>query len=145
MRFMKIVIWSLVSMVFSPNSLIAEGEYNPNGVWKTERGEVEIFDCGDQKCGKVVGLIEPNDPETGKPKLDKNNEEERLRSRPVLGIQNMEGFSKDGPNSWSGGTIYNPTEGKTYNSKMYMSSKDTLHVSGCVLFFCKEQTWTRIR
>jgi uncharacterized protein (DUF2147 family) len=144
MSIMKTTLAALALTTLLPEDVWAATEFNPNGTWRTERGQVRIFDCGSQKCGKIVGLVEPNDPETGKPKLDKKNEDPSLQSRPILNMQNLEGFSKDGENSWSGGTIYNPTEGKTYSSKMHMTSNNQLHVSGCVMgIFCKEQTWTR--
>ena len=50
---------------------------NPDGivgVWKTGEGTamVRIYKNGDKYQGKIVWLKEPNDPETGKPKVDKN-------------------------------------------------------------------------
>lgn len=115
-----------------------------NGVWLVESGNarVEVYDCDDNKCGKIVWLKEPND-ENGVPKLDVNNEDEALRSRPIMGLVMLEGMVADGPTRWEDGTIYNGEDGKTYNSKMELSDGNLL-VSGCVLFFCRDQTWTRV-
>jgi len=64
------------------------------GVWKNGEGTgmFKISKNGEKYQGKIVWLKEPNDPETGKPKLDKNHPDEKVRSRPVLGLINTWGF-----------------------------------------------------
>ena len=56
----------------------------PEGTWLTEGGKshVEIRLCGDEYCGRLVWLREPKN-EDGSAKLDENNKDETLRSRPV--------------------------------------------------------------
>ena len=46
----------------------------PIGTWLTEDGKatVRIANCGPALCGTIVSLKEPNDPDTGRPKADKN-------------------------------------------------------------------------
>src|SRR5271170_5441588 len=48
---------------------------DPLGIWYTadNDSQVRITNCGGALCGTLVGLKEPIDPATGKPKLDKNN------------------------------------------------------------------------
>jgi uncharacterized caspase-like protein len=60
----------------------------PSGSWLTENGRsrIRIAECGSALCGTIVWLKEPNDPETSKPKLDKNNADVTKRSRPLIGI-----------------------------------------------------------
>jgi len=118
---------------------------DPRGKWLTEskKAHVEVFDCNGKLCGKVVWLKEPLD-ENGKPKLDKENEDEKLKSRPIMGHHMISGMEPDGENEWDGGIIYNAEDGKTYSSEMTLVKDDTLKVAGCVLFFCKSQTWTRV-
>jgi uncharacterized protein (DUF2147 family) len=58
------------------SSSFKSAEDNPDalvGVWKTGEGNalVRITKNGDKYQGKIVWLKEPNDPETGKPKVDK--------------------------------------------------------------------------
>ena len=118
---------------------------DPRGAWLTEGGKsrVVIEQCGHKLCGKIAWLKEPLDKD-GTPKLDKNNEDETLRSRPITGLKMLHGFSDDGDGRWRGGRIYNPEDGYTYRSKMDLVDPNTLKVSGCVLFvLCKAQTWTR--
>ncbi|QCQ23044.1 DUF2147 domain-containing protein [Desulfoglaeba alkanexedens] len=124
------------------------------GVWTTQGGKykVEIFKCGAAFCGKVVWLAEPEYPAgdekgmAGKAKVDRNNPEESLRSRPLLGLQMMKGFTYSADNStWEGGTIYDPDNGKTYKCKITQPNADQLNVRGFIGFSLLGRTekWVR--
>ena len=52
-------------------------------------------------------------------------------------------FRREAAGQWVDGKIYDPNDGKTYKSKMSVGADGTLKVSGCVLVFCKAQSWTR--
>nr|WP_305852733.1 DUF2147 domain-containing protein [Mucilaginibacter sp. SMC90] len=65
--------------------------------------------------GKVVWLKEPL--KNGKPKVDEMNTDEKLRSRPRLGLPVLADFVKDGDNKYTGGTIYDPNNGKHIPAK----------------------------
>ena len=113
------------------------------GKWLVESGKsiIDIQQCGDSLCGTISWLKEPLD-ENGNEKIDKNNKDESLRSRKLMGLKMIWGFrSLDG--KWIEGNIYNPEDGKTYTSNMEMNKDGTLALEGCVFIFCKEQTWTR--
>jgi uncharacterized protein (DUF2147 family) len=115
------------------------------GTWLSGDGgtKVRIVNCGGKLCGKVVWLNEPNDPATGKPKTDKRNPNQAKRSRPLLGVQVVQGMEPNGANKWSG-EIYNADDGKTYQAHVMVLSATAMKVQGCVLgFLCKSQTWTR--
>lgn len=116
-----------------------------NGVWATMEGKshVKIEPCGEKLCGKIIWLKEPNTPE-GKPKTDKNNSDEALRSRPIIGLELLTGLVPEGQNEWEDGEIYNPEDGKTYSSEMTLVNPAKLEVKGCVLFLCQTQTWTKV-
>ena len=118
---------------------------DPTGTWLTDGGKsrVEIAPCGDKLCGAIVWLKEPTN-EDGSVKLDTKNKDEALRSRPIMGLDMLSGFVAKSAAKWGDGRIYNPEDGKTYRSKMELFGTDTLKVSGCVLFFCKTQTWERV-
>ena len=83
----------------------------------------EFYLCGEAICAKVVELKEPNDPKTGKPKVDTLNEDETLRTRPILGMQFLDGLKKKNNTKWDGGTIYNARDGKTYTALMKLKKK----------------------
>ena len=113
------------------------------GKWLVESKEtiVDIQKCGDSLCGTIAWLKEPLD-ENGNEKLDKKNKDESLRSRKIMGLKMIWGFKfKDG--KWVDGQIYNAKDGKTYDSEMFLNQDGTLALKGCVLIFCKTQTWTK--
>src|SRR5215467_6305165 len=58
----------------------------PTGTWLTEGGKsrIRIADCGGALCGTISWLQEPNDPETGKPKTDKNNPDAGRKTKPLI-------------------------------------------------------------
>jgi uncharacterized protein (DUF2147 family) len=71
----------------------------PEGTWLSEDGgtKVLISNCGGNKlCGKVVWLEEPNDRKTGKPKTDALNPDPAKRTRPMLGLQVVNGLAPSG-------------------------------------------------
>ena len=115
------------------------------GTWLTPEADshVTITPCGDGFCGEISWLKEPNDA-SGKAKLDKQNENEALRTRPILGLPMIRGLKPVAAGSYDDGNIYNPRDGATYASEARLVNSDTLEVKGCVLFFCKAQTWTRV-
>ncbi|MDR3697236.1 DUF2147 domain-containing protein [Mucilaginibacter sp.] len=93
--------------------------------------------------GKVVWLKEPL--ENGKPKVDRLNEDPKLRSRPRLGLQVLSDFVKDGINKYTDGTIYDPLNGKTYSCNMTYKGK-TLAIRGYIgiSLFGRTTTWSRV-
>jgi uncharacterized protein (DUF2147 family) len=117
------------------------------GVWKNGEGTgmVKISKNGEKYQGKIVWLKEPNDPETGKPKLDKNHPDEKVRSRPVLGLTNTWGFVYKGDKTWDEGNIYDPKNGSTYDCTIRMKDNNTLEVRGYIgiSLIGRTDTWTR--
>jgi uncharacterized protein (DUF2147 family) len=122
---------------------------SPVGVWTNaeKKATFEIYKCGEKLCGKLVTLAIPLDPATGKPKVDGHNPDPKLRTRPLLGLPFMQGFSYDGDEKWDNGKIYEPESGKTYSCYMKMESANTMEVKGYIGFSLigKSQTWTRVK
>lgn len=122
---------------------------SPLGIWADgdKKSTIEIYKCGDKLCGKIVSLTVPNDPTTGKPKLDTKNPDPKLKTRPRLGIVLMQGFKYDDDNKWDDGKIYNPEDGKTYSCYMKLENANTMEVKGYIGFSLigKSQTWTRVK
>ncbi len=114
------------------------------GVWLTEEGtsKVEIYKCGEQYCGKIVWLQEPE--RDGKPRVDDKNPEERLRTQPLMGLVILRGFAYD-DGDWTGGKIYDPKSGNDYTAKMKLEDENTLKLRGYVLvpLFGRTTTWKR--
>lgn len=109
------------------------------GHWLTAGKDsvVEISECGQRLCGKVAKLI---NPKPGRPTVDANNPNPKLRTRPIVGLAILSDFA-DGGSEWDG-TIYDPRSGKSYKSKVARNADGTLKVQGCIAFFCQTQTWT---
>ena len=122
------------------------------GKWLTKggRSHVVISRCGNTICGKIVWLKEPND-KAGKPKTDIRNKNEALRSRPLMGLSIIKGFTKadDKGAYWTGGTIYNAADGKTYKCYIQLQSDGRLKVRGYVAISgassCTRRCWCGCR
>jgi uncharacterized protein (DUF2147 family) len=112
------------------------------GEWliQDKSGKVRIAPCParpDLMCGTTSWIKDPSKTQ------DANNPDPALRTRPLLGQAVIRDFKQAAPGRWTGGRIYDPKNGKTYDSKMSANANGTLKVQGCVLFVCQAQTWTR--
>jgi len=114
------------------------------GVWFTadKSAKVGVEMCGATVCGRVRWLKAPLD-KAGKPVVDANNPEPGLRSRPVIGLVLIRDFKAAGPGKWTGGKIYDPKTGRTYDASLEANGGDTLKVRGCMGPLCQTQTWVR--
>ncbi len=110
------------------------------GHWYSEGDDSQILITKvDGKIGgKIIWLKSPNydeegDEEFGQPRHDKNNPEESLQDRPIIGLEMIHGFTYDASEgNWSGGSIYDPESGKTYKCQMTLGANDTLDVRGYI-------------
>lgn len=121
------------------------------GVWLNEDKDahVNIYMEDGKYYGKIVWLLNPIDEETGKPKLDDENEDESLRNRPVMGLMLLRDFEFDGDDEWEDGRIYDPKNGKDYSCYMKFEDENdmnTLKVRGFIGFSLLGRTtyWTRV-
>ena len=135
-------IVAAVGLVLAAPSVLAEDIL---GLWDAGESHVEIYACGDRLCGRIAVLDEPLD-EDGKEKLDKNNPEPALQSRPLLGMDLIAGFVRAGKKKWEDGTIYDPRDGKTYKCVMKLQRDGSLKVRGYVgiPLLGKTVVWTRV-
>lgn len=117
------------------------------GIWLNEEkdAKIEMYKQNNKYYGKIVWLNEPNEPATGLPKLDDENEEESLRNRPVMGLVLADGFVCEGDGLYEDGDIYDPKNGSTYSCYMKLESKNQLKVRGYIGFSIIGRTtyWTR--
>lgn len=113
------------------------------GSWLTDdrKGVVAIAPCGEQLCGHITQVL---DRTAGVPTTDVNNPDPRLRSRPLIGLRTLWGFTRR-RQVWDGGQAYDPKSGKSYRSKLELERDGSLKVTGCVLFICESRRWTRVR
>jgi len=114
--------------------------------WNEEHtSHIRIFKATN---GKYYGKIEylKDEPD----RLDVNNPSESKRSEPLLGLMILNGFSYNADKKqWSGGTIYDPDNGKTYDCFMWFEDNpDILFIKGYVLgmkFVGRETLWERVK
>ncbi|RTQ46024.1 DUF2147 domain-containing protein [Hymenobacter gummosus] len=116
------------------------------GVWKNGEGTgmVQIYKRGDKYFGRVVWLKVPNNPD-GTPRTDVNNPEEKLRTRPLKGLENLRNFVYKGENVWEEGQVYDPKTGNDYSCEMKLVDANTLEVRGYigVSLFGRTDVWKR--
>ena len=118
---------------------------DPVGTWLTDSGKskVKIETCEAGLCGTIIWLKNPLNAD-GTDLRDSKNADESLRERKLVGTEVISGFAEVRPGRWTGGKIYNPEDGRTYDSRLVERDENTLTVRGCVLFICRSQTWTRV-
>ena len=123
-------------------TLPAQAAQPITGRWATVEGKaiVQIGPCGKALCGRIEKIVKPT---PGRPQTDIKNPDPALRGKPLAGLALLTGFA-DAGDVWKG-SIYDPESGKTYNSKVSRNSDGTLKVQGCILMFCRTQTWTPVR
>ncbi|WNG38377.1 DUF2147 domain-containing protein [Archangium minus] len=81
---------------------------------KKPKSVVVIYEEGGKLFGKVEKLFrEPNEEQN--PLCDKC--EGTLKNQPIIGMVILRDLKKDG-DEWTGGTILDPANGKTYKSKI---------------------------
>ena len=110
------------------------------GRWITEEKDavITIGDCGTKTCGKISKFLKA--PPQGAGQRDVNNSDPKLRSRKLLGMPVLTGFTEES-DLWRG-EIYDPKGGKTYRSVIRRKG-NTLEVKGCLGPFCQTQIWRR--
>ena len=137
------VVASAVLLVAAASG--AKAEDGVLGRWVTQGvgAIVELAPCAGAStlCGTIRWLWDPVD-DKGRPRLDAQNTDAGLRSRPLMGLSILSGLKPTSGGHWAG-HIYNPEDGQTYRATMRRSGVDVLLVEGCVLFICQKQVWWR--
>ncbi|HEU4962051.1 MAG TPA: DUF2147 domain-containing protein [Sphingomonas sp.] len=110
------------------------------GRWRTGDGKaiVSIERCGPRACGTVATVLDP-----AAPKLDTHNPDRALRQRRLVGLRILSDFMPEG-DDWRHGRAYDPSSGRSYAARLSLGDDGRLAVTGCVLFLCRTQYWTRV-
>ena len=114
-------------------------------IWYNQEktSKLEVYQTGNIFEAKIIWLNEPL--ENGKPKVDKENPDEKVRNTPIINLVIMHNIhkSKDTPNFYEGGKIYDPKNGKTYDCRLTYKGS-TIELRGYVLglpFLGRTSTW----
>lgn len=112
------------------------------GIWLTkDKDRISVYRQGGMYFAKP--LVDATDQN----KTDIHNPDPALRNRAltqVLILQNFE-YAKDG--QWTKGRVYDPYNGKTYQSRINMPNPRTLKIRGYIgiPLFGRTEVWTRVR
>jgi uncharacterized protein (DUF2147 family) len=118
---------------------------DPTGVWWDEDrdAKIQVAKCGDAFCGHVVWIQQANDPDNGRPWVDKNNTDPNKRGRPLLGLTIARDMKPSGtPNKWSG-QVYSIVFGKNFSGSLTLLSPTSLKIEGCLSLICQSEIWTK--
>jgi uncharacterized protein (DUF2147 family) len=135
----------LITALLLATALPARAAPDPAfGEWLNEDGlgRIAVGPCAGhpaEACGAIDWLKDP----VGHPSHDVNNPDRALRGRPLVGVLVVRDMKNAGPGRWTGGKLYDPESGKSYDGKLRALSTDRLQVTGCVLFVCESETWRR--
>jgi len=145
-RYLSLAFFAAVLAISAPAlaQSTARAAADITGVWATGKkgGKVEIYQCGQALCGRVVDAdILRTEPD----RRDVHNKNKALRDRRLKGLVVLQNFT-GGPLKWKGGPIYDAEKGEgAKRGSLELQSDGRLKVSGCFLFICRSQVWTRVK
>jgi sterol desaturase/sphingolipid hydroxylase (fatty acid hydroxylase superfamily)/uncharacterized protein (DUF2147 family) len=119
-----------------------------HGSWATQGfGSIVVMNpCEDASstiCGRILWLWAALD-QNGQMRTDAANPDEAARARPLVGTIILRGFSETAPGIWTGGSVYNPDDGRSYSGTIRLLASGALELKGCALaIFCQSQYWRR--
>ena len=102
------------------------------GLWQSADNDlrVEVYRQNGQYNARIVWfLCENNDPLMADHR-DTENPDPALRSRSWLGLNTLEKLTYRGNSEWSGGTVYDPNTGHTFEATVKLLSANQLIARG---------------
>lgn len=94
--------------------------------------EVEVFKIGQEYRARIIWFDDSDDK--SRPiaeRCDTKNPDRRLCTRKIIGLEVMKGLAYNAnDNEWQGGHIYDPSSGKQWNAKAWITTKGCLKVRG---------------
>jgi uncharacterized protein (DUF2147 family) len=131
-----LIVLTAIGALALPGSALSA---SPEGLWlvKDQTGRIRIEKCGGRMWGTIAWQRTP--------KTDANNPNPALQRRSLLGAAILIGMKQVAPDRWDG-DIYNPQNGKIYNSNITLLPSGMLQIKGCVLggLICGGEDWTRL-
>jgi len=113
---MKKILFTTLAILFVPLFLYSQSN-KIEGTWYNDEktSTIDIKKGSDSRySGQISWLETPN--ENGKPKIDDENPDPKLATRPIMGLTIVKNFKYDSKKKrWIEGRIYDPENGKTYD------------------------------
>ncbi len=125
--------WMLAAaMCLIAEQAAADARRPPIGNWLTQDGDgvVQIYNCPDGLCGRIVGMSEVFRPDGRRP-VDR-------AGRLQCGLTILRQTGQSDTDVWDG-KITNPDDGSTWNCEFWVEA-DGLHLRGYVLVSLLGQT-----
>lgn len=92
---------------------------------------------------QIYWLEQPNDPATGKPKLDTKNPDKSKRTQPSSKVVLIDGLKYNAAKKqWDGTKIYDPQRGITANVTATFQSDGRLMLKGTIMGIGEKVYWT---
>jgi uncharacterized protein (DUF2147 family) len=119
------------------------------GLWWADGGsaKVEVKEEDGELRGTIVWLRAPFGLD-GNALRDSNHPDSSRHDEPVIGIEMLSGFRADleDAETWTGGNVYDPGNGRTYQGTITMDGQDRLLLRGFIGFslFGRTTTWFRV-
>ena len=146
---MKKNLLAMLALLSACGAVLAQA--TPVGVWKSiddktkaERSQVRISESGGVLSGRIEKLLATD----AKPDAKCDKCEDDRKDKPIVGMEIIRGVKKaEAENTWEGGTILDPAEGKVYKVRLQIADGGKkLEVRGYVgtPMLGRTQTWVRV-
>ena len=140
---------TLATLALTLSCIGAQAQMTPVGLWKTidddgktEKSLVRISESGGVLTGTVEKIFNPAKQDE---KCDKCSDERK--DKPVLGMTIIRNVRQDADDKsiWTGGEILDPTNGKTYKTRLKpVDGGKTMEMRGYIGFLFRTQVWQRV-
>ena len=111
------------------------------GTWVVAEKDahIEIYKEDTGYFGRISWLREGGEEKSGP------HQDSKMHESPRIGLIIVRGFRFDG-REWRGGTLYDPTDGKSYRGIIRLDNKGRLHVRGFIgiSLFGRTTVWERM-
>ena len=148
-QLMVATVLLISTMTLAQSAPATAADLSPVGLWKTlddktgeARSFIKVWTDKGELFGRIEKLVRKPD-ENPNPLCDKCPGDKK--DKPIIGMMVMWGLKQDG-NTWRGGTLLDPDDGKTYKSKVkVIDGGRKLEVRGFigVSLIGRTQTWVR--
>lgn len=138
----------LTSLLLTLTTIAAMPQTKANditGKWINEEGTAhfEIYKTTDGYSAKIIWLQNPK-TDKDEAKIDKNNPDKSLRTRPVMNMAIITGLTYSSEkNCWISGTIYSPEKGIYADCKVSVSAENELKITASKHLLTTTKKWKR--